>query len=125
MHTKVVPDMSTPDTLNKNTRVAAAIQAPEDAVPPPNRNRAGSFTTAVTNLDIGETATRTMEVDPGITVAAVAQVLPGLRDRLRNNVAPCVRNAKLKTGGEYSVEVSDCWTPKGRLFIVAFLTRTA
>lgn len=110
--------------LDKQTTLAAAMQAPEDAVPLPGRNRAGSFTSTLVSLDIGETATRSMEVDPATPVAEVSKALPDLRDRLRNNVTPCVRNAKVKTGAEYSIEVSDCWTPRGRLFIVAFVTRT-
>lgn len=111
--------------MDKNTRVAAAIASPEQAVSHPGGTRAASFTSVVAALDVGETATRSIQVSPYTNLDEIAKQIAQWRDTLRNNVGASVRAARQRTGGDYTIEVCDCLTPRSRMFVVAFVTRTA
>lgn len=107
-------------------RLSAAIQAPEDcAIPRPAPHRSGSFSAVVAALAVGKTASHVVPVHPDHSLSQLPGMMATLRDDLRNNIASCVRNAKRTTGGEYTIEVDDHFTGKGRLFILALVTRVA
>lgn len=95
----------------------------EDDVPKPPRRRSSSFASVLSDLRVGETAARAQVVDPALTVGDFAAQSVALREALRNNCAPAVRQARGRTGGEYSIEIADVMTPSRRLFLVALVTR--
>lgn len=112
-------------STNPLQQVAMAMNTVEDDVSAPTRKRSSSFASVISDLDVGETASRAVRVDQSLTLAEYTERYAALREALRNNVAPSVRQAKLRTGGEYSVEVVDTLTPSRSLFIVALVTRIA
>lgn len=109
---------------NIKSKLKAAVMAPESGVTEPPRARTSSFQAQVMDLDVGETATRAVSLNGGCTMNGNLAVLPGERDKLRNNVAPAVRRAKEKIGSDYRVEVVDVLTGSA-LFVTAFVTRVA
>lgn len=117
------------DTMNTDhteLRLSAAIMAPEDcAIPSQPPHRTGSLTATIASLAVGKTASHVVPVHPDYSLSQLQGMMATLRDDLRNNVTSCVRNAKRTTGGEYSIEVDDHFTSKGRLFILALVTRVA
>lgn len=103
----------------------AAVMTVDDDVGEPTRRRASSFSSAVADLAVGQTASRAIRLDPETSLAELAERGSEWREAMRNNIAPAVRRAREQTGGEYEVEVSDALTPSRRFYIVAFVTRTA
>lgn len=114
--------MSTTTTRN---RIAAAIEAPEPDVALPGRTRSSSFSAQVSDLALGETASKLLPISSELALCDIQKDLPAIRERLRNNVAPSVRQAKARVGAAYSVEVTDFHTPTGQWFVIALVTRTA
>lgn len=105
-------------------RLEAAVLTPESDVPQPPRGRAGSFTSQVADLGLGEVASKLLMIPPETALCDVQKELPALRERLRNNVASSVRHARTRTGSTFSVEVCDLHTPSGQWFVIALVTRT-
>ncbi len=87
--------------------------------------RASSFAQQVEALNIGESCSRVHGVHEGFTLKALAENMATMKEGLRNNTAPSVRQAKARTRGTYSIEIGDMRTPSGRTFVVAIVTRTA
>lgn len=112
--------MPKPDISNK---ITAAMRTVEDDVSEPSRKRSSSMASVIADLEIGETASRAQRVDPTTTLTDYAEQYAELRESLRNNVAPSVRQAKARTGGEYSIEIVDTLTQNRALFIIALVTR--
>ena len=106
-------------------QVTVAMNTVEDDVAEPSRKRSSSVASVLTDLDVGETASRAVRVDPDLSLASYAERYAEMRETLRNNVAPSMRQAKARTGGTYSIEVVDTLTPNRSMFIVALITRTA
>lgn len=87
--------------------------------------RAGSFQAQITELDVGESASKVRALDPTSTLNVLILGLPAMRQQLRNAIAPSVARAKSATGGTYAIEVGDMIMPAGNIYIVAVVTRTS
>jgi hypothetical protein len=112
-------------TTALQARLSAAIETPETGLDEPQRRKSSSFAAQVLDLEVGETAPRISRIDPGATIAVIAESLPDLRNSMRNGVSSAVRRAMERTGGEYSVEVTDFTTPAGAWFVLALVTRVS
>lgn len=108
-----------------NKKLRAAFHTPEADVKEPPRRRSSSFAAQVTDLEVGESASRVVPIDPTYTIKKLSEALPVLRENLRNNTAPAVRQASTRTGGKYTTELADITTTGDRFYIVAIVTRTA
>ena len=111
-----------PDNLED--ALDAALAKPDDAVPEPTSRRPWSFTSQVASLEPGDTACRLHQLDPDTTLSEMSESLTKLRAKCRNNVAPSVRQAASRTGGEYTIEVCDFVTPRGQFYVATIVTRT-
>ena len=114
--------------MNKATatnRLKAAMSKPEEGVTEPPQRRASSFATQVADLALSESASRTVALDDNLTLAEMAAALHTMRETLRNNTAPSVRQARARTGNEYRIELADVRTHNDRFYVVAIVTRTA
>lgn len=102
----------------------AAIAQPDDqvAIPSTTRNTV-NLMAQVTALDIGQCCSRVERVPVNMTIKDFMDQSSELKNALRNNMAPSVRGAKNKTGGDYSIEVTNCITTPGQLYIVGIVTR--
>ena len=107
----------------------AALVAPttpdKDIPVPPKGQRSSSFAAMVSDLEPDQSASRVHRVNPDMSVAEFMAELKGIKDMVRNNVAPAVANAKRKTMGTYSVEVSEVLMPSGMIYVLAIVTRTS
>lgn len=111
--------------MTDTKKIVAAMSTAETGVEPPNRQRSSSFTAVIADLIPGEHCSKVLEIDSSHTLATVSEHMPTWRQELRNNVTPSVRNARARTGGEYTIEVGEMTTGTRRLFLVAVVTRTA
>lgn len=114
-----------PKTTASTAKIKAAMQAPDKGVNPTDQRRAASFTQQVEGLNLGESCSRVVGVDPHVALYELATMLPDMREALRNNTAPSVRQASTRSGNKFTIEVADVRTPGGNFFIVAIVTRTA
>lgn len=103
----------------------AAVNTVDDGVPEPSRRRSSSFASVIADLEIGETASKAQRVEDDTTLAEFAEKSAAWREALRNTCATSMRQAKARTGGEYSIEIADVMTQARSLFIVALITRTS
>lgn len=88
------------------------------------RVRPTSFTTIVSSLTVGETASRAIQVDDNLKLADFTSAVAKLREDVRNNVAPCIRRARQAVvDATFTVEVEELLTGRGKLFLVALVTR--
>lgn len=87
----------------------------------------GSFAAHVAALQVGETATRAMTLTPSKGhLQRDLDDIASFRERLANNITPAVTRAKRNiSGSDYTTEVTQVLTPKGRIYVVAFITRIA
>jgi hypothetical protein len=77
----------------------------------------------VTALDIGQCCSRVERVPMDMSIKDFADQSTEMKNSLRNNMAPSVRGAKAKTGGDYTIEVTTTITTPGQLYIVGIVTR--
>jgi hypothetical protein len=111
--------------MSKIVAMKAALDAPEDDVVEDSRRIPHSFAMLVENLEVGEIASRTLDIDPNLPWAEYDATVNPLRVRLRNNVAPAVKRAKENVpGAQYRVEVVDIRLTAGPVLVVC-VTRTA
>lgn len=88
------------------------------------RPRMSSFNARVAELVIGECAAKIRTVDNTCSVERLSAELPMIREQVRNATTPAVTRAKqLNPGATYSIEVGDWLSPRGRLFVIAVITR--
>lgn len=106
-------------------KTVSAMAVADDGSIESTRRRSSSFAAVLTDLAVGETAARVQPVDPGLTLEEYGEQFVELREALRNNCSPAVRQAKARNGGEYSIEIADVMTQSRKLFLVALVTRTA
>jgi hypothetical protein len=86
--------------------------------------RMSSFNARVAELVIGECAAKIRTVDNTCSVERLPAELPAIREQARNATTPAVTRAKqLNPGATYSIEVGDWLSPRGRLFVIAVVTR--
>jgi hypothetical protein len=104
------------------SRINAALSVPEPDVREPMRRKLYSFVGSLAELKIGETASKISPIDPTMSLADVQANLTNFRATLRNNVTSSVRQASARSGGEYSVEVTDFVTPSGQWYVIALVT---
>lgn len=100
------------------------IAQPDDevAIPPTTRNTV-NLMAQVTALDIGQCCSRVERVPVDMSIKDFMDQCTEMKNSLRNNMAPSVRGAKNKTGGDYSIEVTTTVTTPGQLYIVGIVTR--
>lgn len=82
-----------------------------------------SFAGQVEELEVGECCSRIQQLDPNMTMLEFAQQSSELKATLRNNVAPSVRGARKRTGGDYTIEVTTAVTTPGMVYLLAVVTR--
>lgn len=111
--------------LTTGKKLAQAFERVEDDVQPETRRKAHSLISQIEALDIGDCASKALQVSPDITFDEYATEGPAMREALRNSVAASMRAAKGRTGGTYEIETSDMMTTGRKLYIVAIITRTA
>lgn len=87
------------------------------------QTKSSSFYAQVFDLTPGESCSRVRPVDPTTSVERLPEELPEIKQQLRNAVTPAVTNAREKTGGTYSIEVGEVVMPKGRMYVLAVVTR--
>lgn len=87
--------------------------------------KSSSFTAVVTDLEVGESASRTHPLNENMTLAELQRDLSEMKDQISNNVRPLVRKAQEATGGTYRVETSQTITTSGRIYLLAIVTRTS
>lgn len=107
------------------THLAAAMSTPETDVEVPSRHKAGSLTSQVAALEVGECTSKVIAVPLNATVSDYMREGSDMRKQLRNSVQSSVRLAAQRSGGEHEIEVSSMVSTSGRLYIVAVITRTA
>lgn len=108
-----------------NAKIKTAMKTPDPVVPEPTQRRSNSFATQVAELEIGESVSRVSPIPDTLSLHELQQVMSTMRQTLRNNTTPSVRQAMARTGGEYRIEVADTRTASDRFFLVAIVTRTA
>lgn len=111
-------------TSASNSKIKSAMQQPDNGVTAPGRTQAASFASQVAALAVGECCSRVVGVDPNVRLCELSTMLPAMRESLRNNTAPSVRQANTRTGNKYTIEVADVRTPGDNFFVVAIVTRT-
>jgi len=88
------------------------------------RPRMSSFNARVAEMVVGECAAKIRTVDNTCSVERLPAELPAIREQARNATTPAVTRAKqLNPGATYSIEVGDWLSPRGRLFVIAVVTR--
>lgn len=115
------------DDLMKDHELEAAMLTTETDVPTPAKNRAASMISQIAALKVGESTSRTLEIEGDVTLSDVAQNLAAWKRGLSSSVGSSVNHAKKRIRGEsaFSVDTSHTMTQNGRLFIIAIVTRSA
>lgn len=112
-----------------NTRdhnsIAAALATPEPDVAKPQRRGSSSFLSAVTDLQVGETASRAIGMDDTLSLAMLREKASEARLQMRNSHSATIARAVTATGGEYSQEVTDVMTSGRKWYVLGLITRTA
>ena len=112
------------------TNMKTTLIKPEQANPSTVRQRgfqkrSSSFSAVVTDLEVGECASKVQPVDPEMTLGELAEQMSGLKATLTNNSNTAIRQAKSTTGGTYQSLVTESVTAGGELFLVLIVRRTA
>lgn len=109
---------------NAKQTIVAAVKTKDTDVPKPaSRMRSSSFAAMVSDLEVGDSASRVHRINPDMTLEEVAENMSEMKDMMRNNAAPAVKAARTRTGGAYSIEVGDMVMPGGRMYLVVVVTR--
>jgi hypothetical protein len=109
---------------NTKTNLTRRIDNPESDVAEPVAVRnTVSLTAQITELTIGQCCSRVERLDGDMTMSDFVTMAGDMKARLRNNMAPSVRGAKVKTGGEYTIEVTTTVTVPGYIYLVGIVTR--
>lgn len=87
------------------------------------RQKMSSFAAVVSDLAIGESASRTHMLNDSMTLAQMRQDMSEMKAMISNNVRPSVAVAKKRTGGEYRVETGETITTGGRVYLLVIVTR--
>lgn len=106
-------------------KLTQAFASPDDDVTPTGNRKAHSLVSQIEALDVGDSASRALQVSPDITFDEYATEGPSMREALRNSVSASMRKARERTGNSYEVEVSDMMMTSRKLFMVAIISRTA
>ena len=115
------------DDMMKEHELQAAMLTTESDVPTPAKNRAASMISQIAALKVGETTTRTLEIQGDVTLSDIAANLAAWKRGLSSSVGSSVNHAKKRIREEsaFSVDTSHTMTQNGRLFIIAIVTRSA
>ena len=97
----------------------------DSAMPVPRRRREASFSAAVADLDVGEQVAKLTRIDASLSLDEVQAQMVEMQKTIRNNTVPAVARAKERTGGQYTIEVTDFMTNAKNWFLIAVVTRTA
>ena len=87
------------------------------------RRKESSFSSVVSDLDIGESASRTHFLNQDMTLAKMHQEMREMKAMISNNARPAVSAAKQRTGGEYRIETGETITTAGRVYLLVIVTR--
>lgn len=105
------------------THLAAAMSTPESGVATPTRQVAGSLTSQLLALEVGECASKVTVVDPALTLAEYMEQGSALREQLRNAVTSSVAYARKRSEYAFTIEVGSMITTGNALYLVAIVTR--
>lgn len=101
-----------------------AMSAPDKDIPVPTKGqRSSSFAASVFDLEVGQSASKVERVESMFAIATLSHILRERKERMRNGVASTVAAAKAKTGGVYSIEVSELITTAGNIYVVVIISR--
>ena len=89
------------------------------------RRRESSFAAVVSDLEVGESASRTHFLNQDMTLADLARDMAEMKAMIRNNAQPAVVAARKRTGGQYRVESGETITQGGNVYLLVIVTRTA
>lgn len=108
------------------------LQVKDDREPKSNpltgkkmRQRSSSFAAVVSDLEVGESASRVHMLNEDMTLAQMRDDMKEMKAMISNNARPSVTMAKQRTGGEYRIETGETITTSGRVFLLVIVTRTA
>lgn len=94
-----------------------------DQVPPNSRQKSTSFAAQVSELEIGECAVKAIVISPSSSLRSLAEDGPNIRESVRNNLSPSVRQAANRTGFKYTIEVAEVRTVAGNMYVMGIVTR--
>ena len=89
------------------------------------RRKESSFAAVVSDLQVGESASRVHHLNQQMTLAEMQRDMREMKAMITNNVRPSITVAKKRTGGEYRVETGETITTAGRVYLLVIVTRTA
>jgi hypothetical protein len=89
------------------------------------RRRDSSFSSVVSDLEVGESASRTHFLNPDMTLAKMHEEMREMKSMIANNARPAITAAKQRTGGEYRIETGETITTAGRVYLLVIITRIA
>lgn len=106
-------------------KLLAAAGNVETDVTLPTRARASSFTSALTDLKVGQDpASKVVKLASSVTMADVSGVIAEEKERLRNNVTSSISAAKRRIeNSQYSIECTHFICNSG-IYVAALVTRT-
>jgi hypothetical protein len=85
----------------------------------------GSFSELLRLLPVGQCAAKVKRLDwDNLPSNNDPLMLRSMREDLRNSLASAVSRARIANNGFYNIEVTECTTPGGNIYLVAVVTRT-
>lgn len=94
----------------------------DDLIKP--RRRESSFASVVSDLAVGESASKTYPVPHNVTLGELNEHISKAKATLRNNAQPAMVAARKRTNGQYRIETGETITQAGNLYLLVIITRT-
>lgn len=106
-----------------NNRLDTALTKPEAGVAEPTRKRSGSFTAQIRDLELGQSASRVVQINATHTLFDIQEHMAAWKSDLRSSVESTAGVVRRDTGHKYTTELADFRTASHTWFIVAVVTR--
>lgn len=116
------------DIIKEDSNVFKLPAVPAKARPnlaPSPKAKSGSFSAMVADLEVGQSATRTHQLNEGMTLLELASEMREMKAMISNNARPSIAMAKERTGNDYRVETAESITTGGRVYLHVIATRIA
>ena len=115
------------ETLDRKPTLPTSAVSTVNATAKPSkpRRKESSFASVLTDLEVGESASRVQVVDDRDRLSDVIDNMRTMKAALSNNTRPSVAAAKERTGGEYRVETGEMFSTAGRLYLLVIVTRVS
>lgn len=108
-------------------QIQAAMANPESDVAIPSTRRPASMINQIANMKVGDSVTRTIEIQGDVTLTDIQQNLAQWKRGLASSVSSSVKHAKERIGNgkaQFTIETTHTMTAAGRLYVLAIVTRT-